>query len=374
MVKVLKKQILFRFIEKYRRLLFAFHGYTSESVLPSGTSCHVEDPTMEITHGDVVHPCVRYIETGFEGHKWWMVYTPYYAENDKLENPRLCYADAKVGDVPSEWRFYCTIVNTPHTGYNSDPTLLYNNGLLYVFWRENNTPKAENYGYTRLVVGCVVKNRTISFLSNYQLMEASLFFDKTVCPTFIKRNGGYRAYAIHVRWDPIFVYRLPSSLASKLYKYKIILLIDALGFCDKNKSYGVSIWDSDSLNETFDYIKTIQFEKSSRLYQPWHMDIFDSIIDNRNDLYAVVQSRQRHARICLAKSNDGETFRFYKRPLLTSKTTKMIGLYKSTALQVGEKLYLFYTVLDNNDGSLHKLFVTSIDWKCLIEKVDDLED
>ena len=80
------KQTILKLLENYRRFLFACHGYTSNGVMPKGVPCNVEDPTIETTHGDVVHPCVRYIEEGFEGHQWWMVYTPYYAGNDKLEN------------------------------------------------------------------------------------------------------------------------------------------------------------------------------------------------------------------------------------------------------------------------------------------------
>lgn len=361
------KQFVLKGLECYRRLLFACHGYTSKGMMPKGIPCDVEDPTISITHGDVVHPCIRYVEEGFEGHKWWMVYTPYYAENSKLENPRLCYTDASKGELPTEWKYYCSIVGMPEKGYNSDPTMLFYNGQLYIYWRENKTPKAKAHGYSRITVGCRVCEKQISFFPDYQLMETSSLFDKEVCPTLLERNGTFHAYSIHVDWNPKYVFQIPSFLASKLYKYKIIYLIDALGWGDINKCHGVVIWNSDSLERTFCYSRTVQFENTSKLYQPWHMDIFQSSDQKSDTLYAVVQSRQRLARICLAVSFDGETFRFFDKPLMTSKTAGMTGLYKPTAVQVGNKFYLFYTVCDNKNSNLHRLFVTSMDWKDLLD-------
>ena len=341
--------------------------------MPKGIPCNVEDPTIDITHGDVVHPCIRYIEEGFEGHQWWMVYTPYYAEDCKLENPRLCYSNASKGETPTEWKFYCSIVNMPEIGYNSDPTMLFSNGQLYIYWRENKTPKAKEHGFTRLTIGCRVFEKRITFFPEHQLMETSSFFDKEVCPTFLERNGTFRAYSIHVDWNPKFVYQIPSFLARKLFKYKIVYLIDALGLCDMNKCHGVAIWDSDSLEKTFCYSRTVQFENTSKLYQPWHMDIFQSSDQKSDSLYAVIQSRQRLARICLAKSCDGETFRFFDKPLMTSKTAGLTGLYKPTAMQVDNRFYLFYTVLDNKEKNLHRLFVTSMNWKDLLDKMTNMK-
>ena len=172
-----------------------------------------------------------------------------------------------------------------------------------------------------------------------------------------------------MKWYPDFIYRIPSIFAKKLFKYKIIYILDALGICDLNNSRGIAIWESDSLENTYKYLRTVQFNKTSKFYQPWHMDLFKSNAENDKTLYAVVQSRQRHARICLARSTDGETFSFYDKPLLTSKTIGMIGLYKPTALQIGDKLILYYTAVDNNDSNLHRLFVTSMDWKDLLYKM-----
>lgn len=365
------KQTILKLLENYRRFLFACHGYTSNGVMPKGVPCNVEDPTIETTHGDVVHPCVRYIEEGFEGHQWWMVYTPYYAGNDKLENPRLCYADALQGEPPIEWKFYCSIANTPDTGYNSDPTLFFIDGKLYVFWRECLTLRAKELGCSMLTVGCRVHENQVTYMNEPILMESSTLTDKEVCPTFITNGEGYKAYSIHMGWNPDFIYRIPPKIGSVFFKYRILNILDALGLCNLTKSFGVAVWSSSSLEHAFRYLRTVQFGNMSKLYQPWHMDLFKSSLVEESTIYAVVQSRQRHARICLAKSLDGEQFCFFHKPLLTSKNIGMIGLYKPTALQVGSNLYLYYTVIDNKDDNLHRLFVSSINWKDLLCKISE---
>ena len=42
------------------------------------------------------------------------------------------------------------------------------------------------------------------------------------------------------------------------------------------------------------------------------------------------------------------------------------GLYKSTALVVKGKFYLFYTARDNEDCHLNRLFMTTTDWQDLL--------
>lgn len=145
-------------ITKYKNFLFQIHGRPIKGILSKGVPCTMEDPTPDKTYGDVVHPCVRYIPEGFEGHQWWMVYTPYYGKTDGMENPRLCYADAKEGEVPTTWKFYCIIKDKPEKGNNSDPTLIFHCNKLYVFWRENETDHAKDFGYSR-AISVVVYNK-----------------------------------------------------------------------------------------------------------------------------------------------------------------------------------------------------------------------
>ena len=358
---------------RYRKILYMFHRHPTKGIMASGIPCHVEDPESDITHGDVVHPCVRYIEEGFEGHKWWMVYTPYYAGNEKIENPRLCYADTDK-EPPTEWKYYCTIKDCPETGYNSDPTLLFTDGRLYVFWREYDTPQTKELGCDAATFGCYVQNKAIYYLSQPLLKnnvsEVQGSFDREICPTIIARNGRFIGYTLHHSFIPKFIYRIPSKLGSFIYRHHLFFILDALIGYKDTKNLGVGIWIGASPEHPFNYKKTTKMDGVSRLYQPWHMDLFEDAANKKDILYAVIQSSIEFADICLAWCKDGETFNLYSKPLISSYTIGMAGLYKPSAVLIGNKFYIFYTARDNQDHHLNKLFVTSEDWDALLYKLE----
>jgi len=358
------------FAKKYRRFLYLIHGIPSTGIMSSGSPCHVEDPTIETTHGDVVHPCVRFIEDGFEGHQWWLVYTPLYAGDDSLENPRLFYSDAKVGQIPTEWKFYCMIKDCPRYGYNSDPTMLFKDEKLYVFWRECDTPTTKKQGCSHATMGCSVKNHTVTYFTTPLMTEGNPSDDKEVCPTFISTIETLKAYAMHLHTPvPKIINFLPSKVGSFIYRHHLLAIAEGLGLYDSAKSRGVAVWEGLSFEKSFHYKKTAKFKNVSSLYQPWHMDIFIGMMNGKEMLFAIIQSSIKFADICLAWSEDGENFRFFNKPLITSRNIKMDGLYKPTALVVGDIFFLFYTARDNNDHHLNKLFVTSMKWSSLLQQL-----
>lgn len=72
-----------------------------------------------------IHPKVLYFEQGWNGHRFWMAYTPYPQGNTDAENPCLA-----VSDDGANWECPAGVTNpiapTPPTGYNSDTHLMYN--------------------------------------------------------------------------------------------------------------------------------------------------------------------------------------------------------------------------------------------------------
>ena len=360
------KEAILNLAEKERRILYRISNIPVKGLLPAGKLCTVEDPTEIITHGDVIHPCVRYIQDGFEGHQWWMVYTPWYGSDDKLENPRLCYADADMGKAPITWEYYCTIKECPKTGYNSDPTLLFHNGELYVFWRECDTPDAHAMNCHYATFGCTVQNKKVTYFNHPQLIQENRDKDNEVNPTFIPFDDRMIAYAMHQRLHPKFYSFLPSVIARNLYRP--LELLNAFRLYSRTKCYGIAIWYGNSLEESFNYSKTIKIKKGSYLYNPWHMDLF-RVKDNAF-IYAVVQTNEKSPNICLAVSNDAEHFSFLKRPLITQNGIHTRGLYKSTAQVVDGKFHLYYTIKDNNDPSLNRLLVVSEDWNTILNTIN----
>lgn len=267
-----------------------------------------------------------------------MVYTPYYGSNAKLENPRLCYSEASDGELPTAWKFYCTIKDQPEEGYNSDPTLLFDGGRLYVFWRENYTPGTRLLGMSRATFGCYVENHMIHYLPEALLLELNRNKDKEVCPTFLSFQGTPRAYAMDLRFCSKLMYHMSDRMAR--FVYRLLDYTEKLGLYSRFWCRGISVWQSTSFDKHFQYLKTVRFHGVNYLYQPWHMDLFFSPKDE-SVLYAVIQSSIKRPDICLAKSTDGEHFRMYKLPLITSYSIGMKGLYKPSAVIKDNQFYLF---------------------------------
>ena len=361
------KSFFFFSASQFRKLIYRLYGRPIEGVLTHGVLCHVEDPTSDVTYGDVIHPCVRYIEEGFEGHQWWMVYTPLYGWNDKLENPRLCYSDAEEGEIPTVWKFYCNIKECPTTGYNSDPTMLFKDGKLYVFWRECHTPRTKDLGCYYAVVGCYVQGKIVTYLNNTQMEEQNLYIDKEVCPTMIDSNGTIKAYSLHQRYEPSIIHVFPMKVVKILLRF--FDLLNVFRLYSRIKCLGIAIWAGE-IEGSYQYVKTVKIQGVSRLYQPWHMDFFDTDLEEgKRSLFTVVQSNEKFADLCLAWSEDGEHFCLCDFPLFTSHMEGMKGLYKSTAQVVDGVFYMYYTRQDAENESLHRLFVTTIDWKDLKRKL-----
>lgn len=136
----------------------------------------------------------------------------------------------------------------------------------------------------------------------------------------------------------------------------VITICDLLFGLGQQKSYGIARWFSDSIDKAFKYITTVKFNGVNALYRPWHMDFFV----HGGRLYAIVQSNQMNADICLAYSDDFEHLTFYEKPLITNATIGKMGIYKPTAGVVGDSFYLYYTAQDIDNRALNKLYLTTI--------------
>lgn len=353
-----------KLLSVYRRFQYFVFGRQKYGVLESGQQVIVEPFLYEINHGDVVHPCVRYIPEGYEGHKWWMVYTPYYKSNAATENPILCYADEDEETPPTKWKVYCLVNEKPVDGYNSDPTLLYYNGQLYVYWRENIVSNKDKYDYWRATFVAKVKDGTVQkCLEQPVLMTEDDEIDTETCPTFIHNaDNTFTCYGMHLQFHSKIVKRVKQP-CRKLIE-RILLISDLMGIYSQQKHFGVAIWKGESPEKPFWYYKTVKFLNCNPLYRPWHMDIFDYA----GKRYAIVQTNMSNADICLAESVDGETFSFFKKPLVTNKSIGKIGIYKPCAGVTSDGFFfMYYSAQDKENRSLNKLYLTKIPFIELIE-------
>lgn len=356
-----------KLLSVYRRFQYFVFGRQKYGVLESGQQVIVEPFLYEINHGDVVHPCVRYISEGFEGHKWWMVYTPYYSSNAALENPILCYAEeTDPSTPPTEWKVYCLVNEKPLDGYNSDPALLFDDGQLFVFWRENIVSNKEKYDYWRASFCAHVKDGRVEKCSYKPVVQTDDDeIDAETCPTFIKEaDGTYTCYGMHLQFHSKKLKKLSQPIR-KIVDC-IMLISDLLGVYSQQKHFGIAIWKGKEIYEPFNYLKTVKFHNCNKLYRPWHMDFFDY----EGKRYAIVQTNMSNADICLAISDDGENFTFFKKPLITNATIGKLGIYKPCAGVTTDGLfYLYYTAQDVENRSLNKLYLTEMSFNKLLAEI-----
>ena len=356
-----------KLINIYRCFQYAVCGRVHFGLMNTGELVHIGRYKYEVNHGDVVHPCVRYISDGFEGHYWWMVYTPYYGADSSMENPILCYSEeTNPNTPPKKWRVYGLVNEKPVEGYNSDPTLLFKDGQLYVFWRENYEHSQKPHKYIRATYVVKVNNGLFERIGKEILYTEDKEIDAETCPTFLcNEDGSLTAYAMHLRFHSERISKMRPWM--KLIVNKITGLSDLLGFYSQQKHYGIAIWrQRGELSEPFVHVKTTRIANCNKLYRPWHMDLFD----HQGKRYAIIQTNQMNADICLAVSEDMENFSMYKTPLITNATIGKLGIYKPCAGVTPDGMfYLYYTAQDKDNRALNKLYLTTILFEELLAKL-----
>ena len=352
----------------YRRFQYVVFGRQRYGVLGSGRHVNVAPFRYEINHGDVVHPCVRFISEGYLGHKWWMVYTPYYRSDSSLEQPVLCFADSdNAENPPTEWKTYCLVNDKLEDGYNSDPTLFYYGGKLYVYWRENYERRI--HPYFRGTFAAIVTANGVERLGDYPVVQADdPEIDPETCPTFMSalaRKDVFVCYGMHLKFHSKWLQRQNPGI--KRFLSKLLNIVDLFGLYSVQKHYGIAIWESEvgPVNQ-FKLVKTVKFRNCNKLYRPWHMDFFDY----EGKRYAIVQTNMSNADICLAFSDDGEKFTFFRKPLITNATIDKLGIYKPCAGVTTEGLfYLYYTAQDKDNRSMNRLYLTEMSFNKLLAEI-----
>ena len=249
--------------------------------------------------------------------------------------------------------------------YNSDPVLLFSNERLYVFWRENLTERCAVNGYARATFGALVNAEGISSVFGPVVGTEDAEIDPETSPAFIEeKDGTYRCLATHITFHSKCIKKMPTWL--KWFVNSAALALDLLGVWSQQKAHGVAEWSCDKVDGSYRYDCTVRFENKNALYRPWHIDFFEW----GKKLYAIVQSNQCNADICLAESDDRVHFRFFNKPLMTNETCGKVGIYKPTGGVVNGKFFLYYTAQEEENRALDKLYVTTMDMDELLKMIE----
>jgi len=334
--------ILFLFVFVY------FYLFYPKQTMPVGIPVVIITPDYEKYRNDCLHPCVRFIPSGFAGYNWWMVQSPYYARNSKLENPILYNSKDKT--FPLKWECLGVIRDTPLTGFNSDPTLFYENNKLWIFWREYLTPLCKDLNVSKATVGfSTLDGINFSTLQVY-LTEKETNIDREQCPILIKLDNKYLFYAVHYQHKPIrknigLAIWEGTSLESPDFKLKDTVKIDAVYTVDKFKQLKIG--------------KQLIFIPKPLKHDVWHFDLFE--YNNRLYMFSVAEWGDN---IMMSVSEDYRNFKTFRKPLINAHSSEKFygrrqSFYKPTGYIVNDTLFLYYTTMAKDDKKRNELYVTN---------------
>lgn len=327
--------------------LYSYRFYPQQQ-MPIGEAIDITTPEFEKYRDDCLHPCVRETTIG----DYVMVQTPYYGWNNKVENPMIYFSQSL-----KEWGKGRLIVDSPDTGYNSDPNVFVEADSLYVFWRECETPNARTKGLEEIVFGGRIEKdgrlRDIqSFICNDRKSE-----DMTQCPIMMKHNGKYLFYAVWYQYEPhrknkgIAIWE-STSLDHPDFKLKDSIAFDNPLVCDKlfQKKIG----------------KRMLFVPIPKRYDLWHFDLFE--YDGK---LFMVSCAEKDDNIMLSVSKDWKHFKTIRKPLLNNHCSEVHTgyrqyYYKPTAIVKDDLLYLFFTTNAKNDPCRNQLYLS-------VKAMNDLE-
>lgn len=310
--------------------------YLFDDAMDLGQKLNIPTPNPEKYFDDLIHPCVRYVEGGFQGHDWWMVATPYRGNDASMENPILFYGDSREGGLPPlEWTSSAIVEDTPSQGYNSDGALLAKDGKLWVFWRENHTLDCYSHNYHRATFGRVTSDG-ISF-SDKKIFagEITTTQDSELCPIVISRENDIYLYGANYTFKP------------------------------KRRPSGIAIWGlegNDLDNHEFVKKETGNLE-TPKGFKFWHFDLF-----SHSGFYYCVATPERADAIFLGMSQDGVNYKFWSTPLLTSKGTGRSYFYKPSALVKDNIFYLWHPVAEEGiTPRTSRIWMSQMNFNQLIE-------
>ena len=154
--------------------------------------------------GGGTHPSVLYFENGFNGYKFWMVYTPYDNNNISLENPCIVVSNDGINFFKPEGlkEPLLDIVNerNPKKYYN-DPNLIFTDKLeiWYRFTIEYGYERLENYVYRITSLDGIKWSEPELILSDkdndFRFMSLSLVY----------QGDKYRMYYVNKKFATCFV-------------------------------------------------------------------------------------------------------------------------------------------------------------------------
>lgn len=253
------------------------------------------------------HPKVLYFKDGWNGYKYWMVYSPYPFSDDSKENPHI-----KVSNDLVNWSepkgFENPLADTPSDYenmviYNSDPHIVYNDDKdeLECYWRRVDDKKDEGIIYRRTTKDGVHWTDREEVLkdtrSEHDYVSFAIIYDK----------GTYRMWYV-------------------------------------NKNNTVTYEESkDGYN--YENRRVIDLKYENRSMKTWHLDVIKSDIGYEMIAVAFESWEGRKTmQLYYSSSEDNENWEIAK-PILKASNTGWDngGMYRSSFIKVDGIYYVYYS-------------------------------
>jgi len=324
--------------------------------MPVGEVINIKTPE-EKYHNDCLHPCIRYYKTPFAGFHYWLVQTPWYLYNDKIENPILY----KTNDL-TDFGDGVVVCDSHGCGYNSDPAIFRDGDKLYVFWREYQTSLCNDLGCQKVTVGVYTHDGVTFSDKVVYLVDNNIDSDTEQCPILIKRKTKegerYYFYATWYQYKPephnkgIAIWE-GTSLVIPDFQLINLAPFDSVYTCDKVKQKKIG-------NHLWFIPKPLKFDL-------WHFDL----LEYQDRLYMISCSNMGE-NIMFSESEDYVHFKTRRSPLINAhycekNEVPRQNLYKPSGFIQDDIFYLYYTSTpwSMNEGS-NKLRVSKIPINILI--------
>lgn len=293
-------------------------------------------------NNEVVHPDVLYFENGWNGYKYWMVFTPFPNSNAKYENPSIA-----VSQDGLDWEIPAGLTNpimTPFADsynsdnyYHSDPDMIMSddNSTMYVFWREHTGWQYEALNYVSSTDG-------INWSETQMVFQVNGNVERILSPALVRDNYNFKMWTVDTKTSPRTIRMRTSNNL-------------------------INSWSSPVATDLSLITANTEI---------WHLDV--TFVDGKYYMLASVGSTgaPRGGQLYLAVSEDGLSWEVSANPVLEGNSNSWDKLiYRSTILAYPVNNHLNFKVWYSCDGGtpvdalLWKIGYTEFTHNCILDNV-----
>lgn len=292
---------------------------------------------ISLTNSGWTHPSVLYFETAWNGYHYWCAITPYPNSDPQYENPHIfCSNDGITWNEPTN---IVNPINYSPLGlaYSSDVNLMFNDGSLYCYWRDNGI---SINGLNSRALMVKKSSDGVNWTSNELVASWSSGID-VIAPSIVKNEKKYYCYGVSTGETT------PGSYYTQ-YSIRRAVSESGLNFTvDRNKGYELI---------------NIEGRPWGNKQEPWHADV-QKIGNVWLMLVTTTDNGQygSNGSLFMGYSLDGKNFSFNNKPICNSNGTYKSGFVPTYDRQNKRiKIQLWRAQVTNNWQIFYDEFLINI--------------